>query len=103
MTDGLRSLAGNAMRSALMRFTKTPVSGALTGAVTTALLQSSSATTVATVGFVSAGLLKFDQALGIIFGANLTETIILTLLNKKNEWMDKHRNKTLHQSCIHAE
>ncbi|WP_204136918.1 Na/Pi cotransporter family protein [Halomicronema sp. CCY15110] len=75
MTDGLRSLAGNAMRSALMRFTKTPLSGALTGAITTALLQSSSATTVATVGFVSAGLLSFDNALGIIFGANLGTTV----------------------------
>ncbi|NEQ48117.1 MAG: Na/Pi cotransporter family protein [Leptolyngbya sp. SIOISBB] len=75
MTDGLRSLAGNAMRSALMRFTRTPLSGALTGAITTALLQSSSATTVATVGFVSAGLLQFDNALGIIFGANLGTTV----------------------------
>lgn len=75
MTDGLRSLAGNAMRSALMRFTKTPLSGAVTGAITTALLQSSSATTVATVGFVSAGLLHFDNALGIIFGANLGTTV----------------------------
>lgn len=75
MTDGLRSLAGNAMRSALMRFTQTPLSGAMTGAITTALLQSSSATTVATVGFVSAGLLQFDNALGIIFGANLGTTV----------------------------
>lgn len=75
MTDGLRSLAGNAMRSALMRFTRTPLSGAMTGAITTALLQSSSATTVATVGFVSAGLLQFDNALGIIFGANLGTTV----------------------------
>lgn len=75
MTDGLRSLAGNAMRSALMRFTRNPLSGAITGAVTTALLQSSSATTVATVGFVSAGLLHFPDALGIIFGANLGTTV----------------------------
>ncbi len=75
MTDGLRSLAGNAMRSALMRFTQNPLSGAVTGAVTTALLQSSSATTVATVGFVSAGLLTFPNALGIIFGANLGTTV----------------------------
>ena len=75
MTDGLRSLAGNAMRSALMRFTQNPLSGAITGASTTALLQSSSATTVATVGFVSAGLLKFSNALGIIFGANLGTTV----------------------------
>jgi phosphate:Na+ symporter len=75
MTDGLRSLAGNAMRSALMRFTRSPLSGAITGAVTTAVLQSSSATTVATVGFVSAGLLRFPDALGIIFGANLGTTM----------------------------
>jgi phosphate:Na+ symporter len=75
MTEGLRSLAGNAMRAALMRFTQTPLSGAITGAVATALLQSSSATTVATVGFVSAGLLPFPHALGVIFGANLGTTI----------------------------
>ncbi|MGK7929213.1 MAG: Na/Pi cotransporter family protein [Spirulina sp.] len=75
MTDGLRSLAGNAMRTALMRFTRTPLSGVLTGAASTAILQSSSATTVATVGFVSAGLISFSAALGIIFGANLGTTI----------------------------
>lgn len=75
MTDGLRAMAGNAMRSGLMRFTRSPYSGALTGALTTALLQSSSATTVATVGFVGAGLLTFPHALGIIFGANLGTTI----------------------------
>ncbi|WP_295422139.1 Na/Pi symporter [Sulfurovum sp.] len=75
MTDGLRSLAGDSMRNALMRFTKSPLSGALTGAITTAILQSSSATTVAAVGFVGAGLLAFPEALGIIFGANIGTTI----------------------------
>ena len=74
MTDSLRVLAGNAMRRALMRFTRTPLSGVLTGAITTAVLQSSSATTVATVGFVSAGLISFSGALGIIFGANIGST-----------------------------
>lgn len=74
MTDGLRALAGNAMRRALMRFTRSPLSGVLTGATTTAILQSSSATTVATVGFVSAGLISFSGALGIIFGANIGTT-----------------------------
>ncbi|MEM1253866.1 MAG: Na/Pi symporter [Cyanobacteria bacterium P01_H01_bin.21] len=74
MTDGLRVLAGNAMRRALIRFTRTPLSGVLTGAITTAILQSSSATTVATVGFVSAGLISFSGALGIIFGANIGTT-----------------------------
>jgi len=75
MTEGLRSLAGDTMRNALMRFTKSPYSGAITGAISTALLQSSSATTVAAVGFVGAGLMTFPQTLGIIFGANIGTTI----------------------------
>lgn len=74
MTDGLRALAGNTMRSALMRFTKSPVTGALTGAASTAVLQSSSLTTVAAVGFVGAELITFSDALGIIFGANIGTT-----------------------------
>lgn len=74
ITDGLRALAGNAMRKVLMRFTHSPLSGVLAGATTTAILQSSSATTVATVGFVSAGLISFSGALGIIFGANIGTT-----------------------------
>jgi len=75
MTDGLKNLAGKFLLNILTRFTHSPYSGALTGAGSTAVLQSSSATTVATVGFVSAGLLSFPQALGIIFGANLGTTI----------------------------
>jgi phosphate:Na+ symporter len=75
MTDGLRSLAGNRLRQILKTSTKTPRSGAVTGAIMTALLQSSSATTVATVGFVSAGLMTFPHALGVIFGANIGTTI----------------------------
>jgi len=75
MTDGLRSLAGDAIRNALMRFTRSPLSGAATGAITTAILQSSSATTVMAVGFVGAGLMAFSEALGIIFGANIGSTI----------------------------
>lgn len=75
MTEGLRGVAGAAIKSALMRFTQSPVSGAITGAASTAILQSSSATTVASVGFVGAGLLSFPEALGIIFGANIGTTI----------------------------
>lgn len=75
LTNGLRNLAGDTARSALMRFTHSPISGALTGSVTTAILQSSSATTVAAIGFVSAGLITFSQSLGIIFGANIGTTI----------------------------
>ena len=68
-------MAGDAIRSALMRFTSSPASGAVTGAVSTAILQSSSATTVAAVGFVGAGLMTFTSSLGIIFGANVGTTI----------------------------
>ena len=75
MTDGLRALAGSAIRGALMRFTRSPLSGAVTGAVSTAILQSSSATTVAAVGFVGAGLITFSASLGIIFGANIGTTM----------------------------
>jgi len=75
LTDSLQDLAGDAIRKALMRFTKSPFSGAVTGATGTAILQSSSATTVAAVGFVGAGLMTFPEALGIIFGANIGTTI----------------------------
>lgn len=75
MTAGLKGVAADALRAALTRFTHSPFSGACTGALSTAILQSSSATTVAAVGFVGAGLLSFPQALGIIFGANVGTTI----------------------------
>ncbi len=75
LTEGLRGLAGRSLRRLLVSFTRTPASGALTGALSTAIVQSSSATTVTAVGFVSAGLLTFPQALGIIFGANIGTTI----------------------------
>ena len=75
MTDGLKSLAGARVSRWLADRTASPWSGAATGALGTAVLQSSSATTVAAVGFVGAGLLTFPQALGIIFGANIGTTI----------------------------
>lgn len=74
MTDGLKSLAGDALRGVLARFTGSPFTALLTGAGVTALVQSSSATTLATIGFVSAGLLQFPQAVGVIFGANVGTT-----------------------------
>ena len=75
MTSGLKTLAGDAMRNSIMRFTRSPLSGAITGATSTAILQSSSATTVTAVGFVGAGLLGFKESLGIIFGANIGTTV----------------------------
>lgn len=75
MTDSLRSLAGRSVRTAILKFTRTPTSGAITGAVGTAILQSSSATTVAAIGFVGAGLMAFPEALGVVFGANIGTTL----------------------------
>ncbi len=75
MTDGLKALAHDRLRMMLARGTRSPASGAVTGAITTAIVQSSSATTVAAVGFVGAGLMTFPQALGVVLGANIGTTI----------------------------
>ena len=74
LTDGLQTAAGSALRTALRRYTKTTLSSVTVGAATTALVQSSSATTLATIGFVGAGLLPFSSALGIVYGANVGTT-----------------------------
>jgi len=74
MTDGLKELASDVLTRVLARFTKTALSGAVTGAAVTAVIQSSSATTVAAIGFVGAGLMTFSQALGVLFGANIGTT-----------------------------
>src|SRR5262245_31761650 len=74
MTDGLKALAGSALRTALAKAAATPLSGALWGAVVTLLVQSSSAVTMTTIGLVSAGLLTFPQGLGLVFGANVGTT-----------------------------
>ena len=86
MTDGLKALAGDALRGWLSRFTGNRLSAVATGAGLTALVQSSSATTLATIGFVSAGLLSFNNAIGVIIGANIGTTStgwIVTLLGLK--------------------
>lgn len=74
MTDGLRAMAGIKLRRMLRRSTHSPLEGVLTGTLATAVLQSSAATTIAVVGFVGAGLISFQQALGIIFGASVGTT-----------------------------
>ncbi len=75
MTGALRSLADEKLRESLAKTVNSPGKGVVTGAISTAILQSSSATTVAAVGFVGAGLLTFPESLGIIFGANIGTTI----------------------------
>jgi phosphate:Na+ symporter len=75
MTDGLKAAAGEQMKILLTKLTRNPVTGALTGALVTAIIQSSSVTTVLVVGFVSAGLMTLIQSVGVIFGANVGTTI----------------------------
>src|SRR5690348_14309289 len=74
MTDGLKALAGSALRAALGKAAATPLRGSFWGALVTLLIQSSSATTMTTIGLVSAGLLTFSQGLGLVFGANVGTT-----------------------------
>ncbi len=74
MTDGLKLAAGNALRSILQSWTSSNTRGLLAGALITAIVQSSSAATVAIVGFVNAGLLTLSQAAWVIFGANVGTT-----------------------------
>jgi phosphate:Na+ symporter len=74
LSDGLKAFAGNRLRTALVRFTGRPSTALASGALVTALVQSSSATTVTMIGFVSAGLLTFPQAVGVILGASLGTT-----------------------------
>lgn len=74
LTDGLKAFAGDALRRALVRFTGTPLKAFFSGTLVTAMVQSSSATTVTVIGFVSAGLLTFPQAVGVVFGASLGTT-----------------------------
>jgi phosphate:Na+ symporter len=74
MTSGLKGLAGSALRTVLGKAAATPLRGAFWGAIVTLLVQSSSATTMTTIGLVSAGLLTFPQGLGLVFGANVGTT-----------------------------
>src|SRR5580698_3621976 len=74
MTDGLKALAGSALRTVLGKAAATPLSGAFWGGVVTLLVQSSSAVTMTTIGLVSTGLLTFPQGLGLVFGANVGTT-----------------------------
>ena len=80
MSDGLQKAAGGRMKYILGLLTKNPVMGVLAGALTTAVLQSSSATTVMVIGFVSAGLMNLPQAISIIMGANIGTTITAQII-----------------------
>ena len=75
MGDGLKQMAGNKLELILYKLTNTPMKGLMLGAAVTAIIQSSSATTVMVVGFVNAGMMKVTQAIGIIMGANIGTSI----------------------------
>ncbi len=75
MSEGLQKLTGNKLRGILSAMTKNRVMGVLTGIAITALIQSSSATTVMVVSFVNAGLLSLVQSIGVIMGANIGTTV----------------------------
>ena len=74
MTDGLKALAGTALKTVMEKAAATPLLGTFWGAVITLIVQSSSATTMTTIGLVSAGLLTFPQGLSLVFGANIGTT-----------------------------
>lgn len=80
MSECLQKAAGEKMKKILALLTKNPILGVLAGALTTAVLQSSSATTVMTIGFVSAGLMSLPQAISIILGANIGTTMTAQII-----------------------
>ena len=80
MSDALQKAAGERMKKILGFLTRNPIMGALAGALVTAVLQSSSATTVMVIGFVSAGLMSLPQAISVIFGANIGTTMTAQLM-----------------------
>mgnify|MGYP003423635870 FL=1 len=81
MSAGLQKAAGSKMRGMLTAMTSNPFKGVLTGLGITTVIQSSSATTVMTVGFVNAGLLTLSQAVGVIMGANIGTTVTAWLVS----------------------
>lgn len=85
MADGLQKSAGNKMKHLLEFLTRNRLMGILVGAGVTAIIQSSSATTVMVVGFVNAGLMNLTQAVGVIMGANIGTTVTAWLVSM-SEW-----------------
>jgi phosphate:Na+ symporter len=75
MTDTLRQVAGRGFRQALVRLTASPLRGVATGAAATAVIQSSTAVSLITIGAVGAGLLGFGASLGVLYGANIGTTM----------------------------
>ena len=81
LSEGLQKIAGNKIHQVLEALSKNPIKGVATGTIITAILQSSSATSVITIGFANAGLLNLKQAMSIIFGANIGTTITAQIIS----------------------
>lgn len=81
MSEGLEKFAGDRLRAILAAMTKNRVMGVVTGIVITAMIQSSSATTVMVVSFVNAGLMNLTQAIGVIMGANVGTTVTAWMIS----------------------
>lgn len=94
MAQGLENAAGNRMKSLLEVLTKNKLMGVALGALITAVIQSSSATTVMVVGFVNAGIMNLTQAMGVIMGANVGTTITGWIVSA-GEWADFLKPSTL--------
>ena len=77
---GLKKVAGGKMETILSKLSSNPIKGVLLGAVVTAVIQSSSATTVMVVGFVNSGIMQLSNAVGIVMGANIGTTATSWLL-----------------------
>jgi phosphate:Na+ symporter len=80
MGEGLQRAAGNRIRQIIRALTTNPLMAALVGTIITALIQSSSATTVLAIGFVNAGLMTLNQTIGVIFGANIGTTVTAQII-----------------------
>ncbi len=81
MGEGLEKRSGDRLKSILEHLTSSPIKGLLLGVGVTAIIQSSSATTVMVVGFVNSGIMKLSQSIGVIMGANIGTTVTSWLLS----------------------
>lgn len=90
MSEGLKKIAGERLKSILNVVTKVPIMGVFIGALVTCLVQSSSATTVLVVGFVNAGLLSLSQAISVIMGANIGTTFTAWLVSAMSVFKITH-------------
>ena len=101
MSEGLEKFAGNKLRAILAAMTRNRLMGVLTGILVTALIQSSSATTVMVVSFVNAGLMNLVQAIGVIMGANIGTTVTAWIISAVGFTHGQYTSSS-RRSCTHV-